>query len=392
MIIDDSSLDPSDWTSMRQQGHQMLDDMFDYQQQRRQRPVWQRPPDALRATFREPLPRAEGDLASVHQRFLQHILPYAIGNAHPGFMGWVHGGGTPVGMLAEMLAAGLNANLGGRDQMPLEIERQIVQWMVELFGFPAGANGVFTSGSSMANLMAVLVARSARIGPQLRCDGIAGEARRLSGYTSLAAHGSIERAFDMAGLGGAALRRIGVDGAHRLRSDLLQQAIEADRAAGLQPFFLAATAGSVDTGAIDALGELAALARREGLWLHVDGAYGALAMLAPDMVPLLAGIEHADSLAFDFHKWGQVPYDAGFLLVRDGALQLATFAQDQAYLQRYPRGMTANSPWPCDLGPELSRGFRALKTWFTLQVLGADRVGNAISRSCALARLLGRRV
>ena len=147
----------------------------------------------------------------------------------------------------------------------------------------------------------------------------------------------------------------------------------ADREAGLQPFFIAATAGTVDVGAVDDLSALADLAQRNAVWFHVDGAYGALGMLAPDIAPLLAGIERADSLAFDFHKWGQVPYDAGFLLVREASKHLDAFAAPAAYLQREARGLAGGSPWPCDFGPDLSRGFRALKTWFTIQVYGADR-------------------
>src|SRR5476649_1799966 len=339
MIIDDSSLDPSDWSSMRQQGHQMLDDMFDYQQQLRQRPVWQRPPDALRATFREPLPRAEGDLASVHQRFLQHILPYAIGNAHPGFMGWVHGGGTPVGMLAEMLAAGLNANLGGRDQIPVEVERQVTRWMGELFGFPDTASGLFVTGTSMANFIALLVARVGKLGAAVRAEGVAEHGAGLVAYTSAGAHGCIAQAMDLAGFGSAALRRIPMNARFQIDTALLEQAIEEDTASGLQPYFSSATAASAYIGAIDELPLVATIARRHQLWLHVDGAYGALAMLSPQLAPLLEGIEQADSIAFDFHKWGQVPYDAGFILVRDGELHRRTFAAPAAYLRRDTRGM-----------------------------------------------------
>ena len=172
----------------------------------------------------------------------------------------------------------------------------------------------------------------------------------------------------------------------------LEKTIEADRRAGFTPFLLVGTAGSVDTGAIDDLSALADLSRREHLWFHVDGAYGALAMLAPDLAPRLNGIERADSLAFDFHKWGQVPYDAGFILVRDGLLHRKAFATSAAYLRREERGLAGGADWPCDFGPDLSRGFRALKTWFTLKVYGADALGAAISRTCSLARYLESRI
>jgi glutamate/tyrosine decarboxylase-like PLP-dependent enzyme len=380
------NLDPEDWPALRAQGHVLLDELLDFLESVGERPVWRQAPGSVQAAFQEPLPRAGRPLIDTGRRFLDEVLPYGAGNLHPGFMGWVHGGGTPVGMLAEMLAAGLNANVGGRNQMPVRVERQVVAWMRELFGFPEGASGILVTGTSMANLMSLLVARSAALGPAARRDGLAGAG--LVGYASAAAHRCVEQAFEIAGLGSSALRRIPVDGDFRMRPEALAAAVAADRAQGLRPFYLVATAGSVDTGSIDPLPALAELAARERLWFHIDGAYGALAMLAPELRPLLAGIERADSLAFDFHKWGQVPYDAGFLLVRDSALHLEAFAAPAAYLRREARGLAGDSPWPCDLGPDLSRGFRALKVWFTFQVFGADRLGAVIARTCRLARLL----
>ncbi len=389
---DSHALDPQDWDAFRAQSHRMLDDMLDYVATLRARPVWQPIPEQVRARFQGPLPRAGGPLEQAHQIFMHDVLPYAAGNVHPAFMGWVQGGGTPVGMLAEMLAGGLNANLGGRDQMPIEVERQVVRWMRELFNFPDTASGIFVTGTSLANLMGLLVAKTATLGEAVRHDGLRAGARQLVAYTSCAAHGCIAQAMDLSGLGSAALRRIGVNAAHQIDLAALETAIARDRADGLQPFLIVGTAGSVDVGAIDDLAALAALAAREQLWLHVDGAFAALGMMAPDIAPLLAGIERADSLAFDFHKWGQVPYDAGFLLVRDARLHMAAFAAPAAYLQRETRGVAGGSPWPCDFGPDLSRGFRALKTWFTLRVHGADGLGQAMSGCCALARYLAERV
>ncbi|MDR3390655.1 MAG: aspartate aminotransferase family protein [Sulfuriferula sp.] len=390
--IAQGSLDPADWHDMREQGHRMLDDMFDYLEQIRQRPVWQQAPQAVRAVFQQPLPGSGSNLAAVHETFMQDILPYAVGNAHPGFMGWVHGGGTPVGMLAEMLAAGLNANLGGRDQMPVEVERQVMRWVRDLFGFPDTASGLFVTGTSMANLIAVLVARTAALGGEVRRQGVAASGKRLTAYASAGAHGCIAQAMDLAGLGLDALRVIPMNGQFQMDMGALAAAVAQDRESGYTPFFIAGTAGSVDVGAIDDLTALADYARREALWFHIDGAYGALAMLSPQLAPLLAGLERADSVAFDFHKWGQVPYDAGFILVRDGALHFDTFASPAAYLRREACGIAAGSPWPCDFGPDLSRGFRALKTWFTLQVYGADRLGESIAKTCALGQYLKQRI
>lgn len=387
-----NSLDPDDWQAFRAQGHRMLDDMVDYLAGLRERPVWQTMPQAVREGFQQDLDDAPVSLEEAHALFMANILPYAVGNAHPGFMGWVHGGGTPVGMLAELLAAGLNANVGGRDQAPIELERQLAQWVRRLFDFPATASGLFVSGTSMANFIGVLVARTATLGVAVRGAGLAGNAARLTAYASSSAHVSIAQAMDMAGIGSDSLRRIPVDSDYRMDVQALSEAIAADRLAGLTPFFIAATAGSADVGAIDPLPAIAELARRERLWLHVDGAFGALAMLAPELAPRLQGIALADSLAFDFHKWGQTPYDAGFILVRDGAQQRDCFASPAAYLLRADSGMAAGSPWPCDLGPELSRGFRALKTWFTIVVYGAERLGRVIADTCELAQYLKRRV
>jgi glutamate/tyrosine decarboxylase-like PLP-dependent enzyme len=387
-----NTLDPADWPAFRTEAHRMLDDMLDYLRDIRDRPVWQPAPEEVRARFRAEVPVAPAEVSAVHQEFLRDILPYAAGNVHPGFMGWVHGAGTPVGMLAEMLAAGLNANLGGRDHAPIEVERQLVRWMRRIFGFPESASGLFVTGTSMANLIGVLIARDAELGFEVRCAGIAGSPKRLAAYASAAAHACIAKALDIAGIGSDALRLVPVDERHRISLDGLREAISADRRTGRTPFLVVGTAGTVDTAAIDDLAALAAICRDEHLWFHVDGACGALAMLAPDLAPRLAGIERADSLAFDFHKWGQVPYDAGFILVRDGVLHRHAFATSAPYLRREARGLAAGAPWPCDYGPDLSRGFRALKTWFTLKVYGTRALGAMISHTCALARYLESRV
>jgi aromatic-L-amino-acid/L-tryptophan decarboxylase len=386
------TLDPREWDDIRALGHRMLDDMIDYIATIRERPVWRPIPDVVRAQFREGLPRQPTELDEVYRTFTDFIAPYATGNVHPGFMGWVHGGGSAVGMLAEMLSAGLNANLGGRDHVPIEVERQIVEWTRAMFDFPPTASGLFVTGTSMANLMAVLVARTAALGASVRQRGVGNDGALLTAYTSRAAHGCITRAMDIAGLGSDTLRCIAVDRAHRINLPALREEIARDREAGRKPFLVVASAGTVDIGAIDDLAAIAELCRQQKLWFHVDGAFGALGVLAPELAPRLAGIERADSIALDFHKWGQVPYDAGFLLVRDGERHRDAFAAPAAYLRREARGLAAGSPWPCDLGPDLSRGFRALKTWFTLKTYGTDKLGAVITRCCALAQYLKTRI
>jgi aromatic-L-amino-acid decarboxylase len=266
------------------------------------------------------------------------------------------------------------------------------QWTREIFGFPETATGLFVTGTSMANFIAVTIARDVAFGFDVRRSGVVAQERKLTAYGSTAVHGCIAKAMDMSGVGSDALRLIATDSRHRIDIEALERAIKQDRESGLTPFLVVGSAGTVDTGAVDDLAALADLCAREKIWFHVDGAYGALAMLAPDLAPKLAGIERADSLAFDFHKWGQVPYDAGYIMVRDGRLHKSAFSSPAAYLKRVDRGLAAKSPWPCDFGPDLSRSFRALKTWFTLKVHGTDALGAAISRTCELARYLEQRI
>ena len=354
--------------------------------------MWRPAPPEVVREFSRPLPTQPQSLEQVLDDFSTMIRPYATGNLHPLFMGWVHGTGTPAGMIAEMLAAGLNANCGGRNHIALDVERQIASWAAELFGFPAEASGVFVTGTSAANHLALLIARNACLGDQVRRDGLRDAGPQLVAYTSAEAHGCIKQAVEMAGIGSRFLRAIAVDQHGTMRPDLLAAAISADRAHGLQPFLVAATAGTVNTGAFDDLETLADICRREKLWFHVDGAFGALVALCPDLRPLIRGIARADSVAFDFHKWAHVPYDAGFLLVRDPERHRRTFSSPAAYLHRAPSGLAAGEVWPCDLGPDLSRGFRALKTWFTLRVHGADKIGACIAHTCQVAKYLEKRL
>ena len=388
MFDSGTNLDPSDWESLRAQSHRMLDDMLDYVSQIRDTPVWQAAPEAVQQSFCEPLPYAPQSLGATHDSFMRNIMPYAIGNSHPGFMGWVHGGGTVVGMLAEMLAAGLNSNLGGRDQIPIQVEQQVVRWMQQLFDFPKSASGLFVTGSSMANLIGLLVARTSKLGMEVRHHGLQQAREHLIAYTSIDAHSCLERAMEIAGMGGHQLRKIEVNDRHQMNLVALQENILRDKNNGLTPFCIIGTAGTVNVGAIDDLQAIAEIARAEAMWFHVDGACGALGMMSTKIGSKMIGIQQADSIALDFHKWGQVPYDAGFILVRDSQLHHDTFASSADYLRRETRGMAAGSPWPCDFGPDLSRSFKALKVWFTIQVFGSDRLARMMEQSCELAEYL----
>jgi aromatic-L-amino-acid decarboxylase len=387
-----ANLDPSNWDQFRETAHGMLDDIITHIETIRQKPVWQRPPDQTRARFTRPLPNESRELGDVLNDVRTHVLPFATGNLHPLFMGWVHGAGTPIGMVAEIVAAGLNLNCGGRDHVGLEVEQQIVRWMSEALGYPSGASGLFLTGSSMANFLAVTIAKTEALGQPVRQTGLRNSDRELVAYASAEAHGCIAQAMQLSGIGSANLRTIAVDAAGRMLPEALCATIEKDRATGLLPFLVVGTAGTVNTGAIDPLAEISEIASRENLWFHVDGAIGAIAMFSRSLRDFFKGIERSASVALDFHKWGQVPYDAGFLLVRDGGAQKRAFAQPAAYMQRADRGLAAGETWPCDLGPDLSRGFRALKTWMTIEALGTERIGKSIEHTCELARYLAQRL
>jgi glutamate/tyrosine decarboxylase-like PLP-dependent enzyme len=380
------SLDPEDWDEFRRLSHRALDEMIDDLASLRQRPVWTETPKAALQRLGDRAPREGRGLAATLDDFATVVKPYAVGNRHPAFMGWAHGAGTPVGMVAEMLAAGLNVNCGGRNHVGVELEKRLTAWMAAAFSFPEAAAGVLVTGTSMANFIGVLIARRACLGESVRAQGLGGA--KLRAYASTEAHGCVAQAMDMAGLGTDALRRVACDAHGRMDVAALKARVAADRAAGDKPFLLVGTAGTVNFGAVDPLAALADFARAEDLWLHIDGAFGALAVFSDRLKPLLAGIERADSIAFDFHKWAHVPYDAGFLLTRDGAAHRATFAAPAAYLSRAEKGLAKGEIWPCDLGPDLSRGFRALKVWMTLQVFGTRALGEAMEANCEAARHL----
>lgn len=385
-----TGLDPADWTATRALAHRALDDMFDWLQAAPGRPVWRKMPPEARAELHRKLPREGGPLEDAYADFRRLILPYGNGNEHPRFFGWVHGGGNEAGILAELLTAIFNPNCGGRDHAATELEREVIAWAAEAVGFPPQAGGVLVTGSSMANMVALLAARRVALGPEGRVRGVGGAGLRA--YAAATAHGCIPRAMDMAGLGTDALRLVPVDDAHRMDIGALRAAMAADAAAGLRPFLVVGTAGAVDTGAFDDLAACADVARGAGAWFHVDGAFGATAAFSPRYRPLLSGIEQADSLAFDFHKWAQVPYDAGCVIVRDRATLLDAFAQNLAYLQSAERGLAGNTPWPRDLGPDLSREFRALKIWFTFRTHGADGIARVVENCCAVAQHMAARI
>lgn len=388
-------LDPTDWESFQAACHQVVDEVVERFREQGEGQVWRPLPDSLRERWEDgSLPRTGRPLEQVLGTVRDDILPHTLGNTHPRFFGWVHGSGTPTGALAEFLAGAMNANTGGRDHAPILVEEAVVGWMKELFGFPEEATGLLVSGTSLATIVGLAVARYRATDGRDRAEGVAGVAGegRLVGYTTADGHTSLRDAFSLLGLGAGALRRVAMTPSGAMDVEALKSAVEEDRRAGRRPFVVVGTAGSVTCGAVDDLRALRRVAHEHELWLHVDGAFGAALATSPRLAGRLDGIEEADSLAFDFHKWFHVPYDAGCILVRDGALHRATFGGRPDYLTSLEEGPAAGDLWPCDLGPELSRGFRAFKVWMTLKNLGLDAVGRAVEANVRQAARLAARV
>lgn len=388
----EESLDPQDWDAFAALGHRMVDDMVAFLRGVRERPAWQPIPAAVRASLDQPLPREPQPAEAIYAQFQRDILPYPTGNVHPRFWGWVMGTGTPLGAFADLLAASINANVSGFEDSASLVEEQVIAWCHELFGFPEGASGLLVSGASMANLVGLAVARQARAGFDVRAEGLGRAPARPVLYASRETHNSVRKAVELLGLGRDALRLLPVDAEGRLALEALRPVIAADRAAGLHPFCVVGNAGTVNTGAIDDLEALADLCAAEQLWLHVDGAFGALAALSAELRPLLRGLERADSLAFDFHKWGYVPYEVACVLVRRAEDQRRAFVVEAPYLNALSGGLAPAGPSLSHYGPQLSRGFRALKVWMAFKEHGADKLGRLVRQNVAQAAYLAARV
>ena len=386
------SLDPPDWNAFRALAHRAVDDAIDDLATVRGRPVWQPLPEEVVARFHASLPMSPQDPAAVYQEFRESIAPFGMGNTHPRFWAWYMGAGTAFGALGDFLAAMLNPNMGGGNHIGNHVEAQVVDWCKEIIGLPASAGGLLVSGASMANFVGLAVARNATAGIDLRTEGVQGLAARTTWYASTEVHSCIQKAIELLGLGSRALRKVPVDSSYRIDLGELEAMIAADRAAGLEPCCVIGTAATINTGSVDDLGGLADLCAREKLWFHVDGAIGAVLALSNSHRGLVAGIERADSVALDLHKWLQVPFEAGCALVRDRQLHRGTFALTPEYLEKTERGLASGPLWFSEYGLQLSRGFRALKVWMSFKEHGLARYGELIDRNVAQAKLLARLV
>ena len=378
-------------SEFRQAGHELVDRVADFLQSLPDRRVTLgESPRQVRALLPDGgLPEQGEPAAALLAGIAPLLFEHSLHNGHPRFLGYVTSSAAPLGMLADLLASAVNANVGKWDLAPMasEIEAQAIRWIAELVGYPNDCGGLMVSGGNMANFVGFMAARRAQADWDIRTEGLAGNPRRLTVYGSKETHTWIEKAADLSGLGTGAIRWVETDGEQRLRVDALAKAITADRDAGHRPFLVVATAGNVSTGAVDPIPAIAELCRAEKLWLHVDGAYGAPAAALPDAPTELQALALADSVALDPHKWLYAPLEAGCTLVRNAQALPDAFSFHPAY---YEFGATADEPVNdyFELGFQNSRGFRALKVWLGLRQAGRNGLLQLLRDDIELAEYL----
>ncbi len=374
--------------AFRSAAHALVDAVADHLAALPSRPVWQPLPDALRERLLDlPLPEGPTALDELVAAAVRDVLPHAMGNGHPAFFGWVNPPPAPAGVMASLAAAAMNPSVVSGDHADVHLERAVVRWLAELVGFPhePGA-GLLTSGASAATIVCFAGARSralAAAGHDVRSHGLA-RAPQLIAYVPAEAHSCVQRALELLGVGSEAMREVRLEGG-RLDASELRASIAADRAGGALPALLVGSAGTVNTGALDPLDELADVATADNLWFHVDGAYGAFGVLDPVIADRYRGMERADSLVLDPHKWLGVPIDAGCALVRRGDDLRDAFSLIPPYL-RHDAGAPVGTF--AEHGFEQTRPFRALKTWATIAARGRTGIISQVSRANALAREL----
>jgi len=389
-------------SEIRRVGHRVVDLIAEHLTELPAGPVFRPVPAELGDTWMSARLPERGETAdAILDRFVEGISPYPFGNGHPRFYGWVNSPPTAIGVMAEALAAAMNPSVAGGNHAAVWIERQVLEWFKQLFGFPMDSMGLLVSGGSAAAVTALAVARHAactRRGWDVRRDGmqptdLGASAPRLVVYKGAEGHGCNQKAVELLGIGSANIRTVPSDAALRLRPDALDRMIEDDLAAGHTPVAVVASAGTVNTGAIDPLDEVADVCARHGVWLHVDAAYGGAAIVTETYTRPLLALARADSIALDPHKWMYVPVDAGLVLVRHASAMRDAFSLVPPYLRTDGNLRGVQGPtWFSEYGPEQTRPFRALKVWAALSFFGRDGYRRLIEHDLGLARHLADRV
>jgi aromatic-L-amino-acid/L-tryptophan decarboxylase len=382
-----------DEASLRAAAHRVADLAVDHLTGLQSRPVFEPVPGTLAARWRqEPWQPQGADFAQLLGELERDVLRFPFGNGHPRFHAWVNSPPERVALLADLLASASNPSCAGGNHAATHLERMVIRWLAELVGLPADAGGLLVSGGSLATVAALAAARQAGAGFDARIDGLAG-GPALTVYASTEAHSCVTKAVELLGIGRSNLRLLQPDSDGRLDPELLDHELAQGRGGGERPIAVVANAGTTSTGAIDPLEAIGDVCARHEVWMHVDGAYGAPAILSERYRTQFEGLARADSLALDPHKWLYVPVDAGVLLVRDPERLRDAFSLVPPYLRvsHDPNGVT-DAPWISEYGPEQTRPFRALRVWASLKATGRDGYRRLIEHDLALADQLCRRV
>ncbi len=387
------NLDPQDWDALRKLGRQMMDETLTHLEGIEEKPVWQPISQESKDFFSGSVPKEPQGEEQAYQDFKEQILSNPMGNIHPRFWGWVMGNGIPYAAMTDFLSSAINPNMGGGEHIPNYVERQVVEWCKEMLGFPMASSGVLTSGGSMANFTGLAVARNVMAGFNVRDEGVAASPHPMTVYASVETHSSNYKAVEQLGLGKNQMRFIPVTEENVIDIELLEEKLREDKENGFKPICIIANAGTTNTGAIDDLNAIADICEREKIWFHVDGAFGALVAITEKYKHLVDGMERADSLAFDLHKWMYMPFEAACILIRDFDHHMDTFTVSPDYLSHMPRGLAGGEhAWYGDMGLQLTRGFKALKIWMSIKAYGLDHFARQIEQDIDNAKYLAEKV
>ncbi len=383
------TLDPENWNDPRELGTKMIDDVIKYLSNVRDNKIWNPIPEEIKDSFTSDAPAEGSNVGDVYKELLKTVYPYPKGNAHPKFWGWVEGSGDIYGALADFFMKGMNVFGGFGEHSAIYVEEQVLGWLKSFVGYPKDASGIIVTGSSIANLIGINAARYSKSPFDDRQEGLNQSTKKLLVYCSNETHHSNHKAVEILGLGKENIREIETHADYTINLEKLKRTIEEDKKQGYTPICIIGTVGTVNTGAIDPIDELADICERENIWLHVDGAFGAALAFLPEMKEQLKGLERADSIAFDFHKWMHVTYEAGCLLMKDKSVHHKMYSVEASYIMEHDKGVSAG-PSFIHLGPEMSRSARALKIWFPFKIHGLNKYADLIRQNLDQSQYLSK--